>query len=36
MRPVGTALVDTTATVRSRSAVTRFFALAAPSRSKPR
>ena len=36
MRPVGTALVETTATVRSRSAVRRFFALAAPSRSKPR
>ena len=33
MRPVGTALVDTTATVRSRSAVSRFFALPAPSRS---
>ena len=36
MRPVGTALVETTATVRSGVAVARFESAEAPSRSKPR
>src|SRR5580692_8732685 len=36
MRPVGTLVVDTTATVRAASAAVRFFGSAATSRSQPR